>query len=151
MAWTSPVGLFVEQPYRKESTYQIRTKLQRITLSRDLETLPVDAGRQRSAFPPNFIHSIDAAHMLRTAVAAEAAGLDFAAVHDSYWTHAGHVPRLNALLREEFVRLHTPDLSVRLVEEVAARHPAIAHALPAPPPRGDFDIRNVLQARYFFS
>ena len=42
-----------------------------------------------SAFPPNFIHSVDSAHMMLTAIACNKAGLSFAGVHDSYWTHAG--------------------------------------------------------------
>jgi DNA-directed RNA polymerase len=47
--------------------------------------------RQRSAFPPNYIHSIDSAHMMRTATACQGAGICFAGVHDSFWTHAGTV------------------------------------------------------------
>ena len=34
------------------------------------------------------------------------AGLDFAGVHDSFWTHAGTVEHMNSLLREKFVELH---------------------------------------------
>lgn len=34
-------------------------------------------------------------------------GLDFAGVHDSFWTHAGTVERMNELLREKFVELHS--------------------------------------------
>lgn len=35
------------------------------------------------------------------------AGITFAGVHDSFWTHAGHVPAMNKLLRDKFVELHT--------------------------------------------
>lgn len=52
---------------------------------------PVTKARQRSAFPPNYIHSIDSAHMMRTALACKRAGIAFAGVHDSFWTHAGTV------------------------------------------------------------
>lgn len=34
--------------------------------------------RQRSAFPPNFVHSLDGSHMMMTAVACRKAGLNFA-------------------------------------------------------------------------
>lgn len=37
-------------------------------------------------------------------------GITFAAVHDSYWTHACHVDKLNELLRDQFVRLHSQPL-----------------------------------------
>jgi hypothetical protein len=35
------------------------------------------------------------------------AGIDFAGVHDSFWTHAGTVERMNDLLREKFIELHS--------------------------------------------
>jgi DNA-directed RNA polymerase len=41
-------------------------------------------------------------------------GITFAGVHDSFWTHAGHVPAMNKLLRAKFVELHTRE--VRLAE-----------------------------------
>jgi DNA-directed RNA polymerase len=34
--------------------------------------------RQRSAFPPNFVHSLDSSHMMMTALACKDAGLCFA-------------------------------------------------------------------------
>lgn len=34
--------------------------------------------RQRTAFPPNFVHSLDGSHMMMTAVACKNAGLNFA-------------------------------------------------------------------------
>jgi len=37
-------------------------------------------------------------------------GITFAAVHDSYWTHAGNVERMNEILRNQFVKLHSQPL-----------------------------------------
>lgn len=87
------------------------------------------ASRQRSAFPPNFVHSLDGSHMMMTALACSKAGLNFAGlvlrflnfaflcfyfhilnfisgVHDSYWTHACDVDTMNKILREKFVELY---------------------------------------------
>lgn len=50
-----------------------------------------------------------------------ATGIDFAGVHDSFWTHAGTVERMNELLREKFVDLHS---QVRVDGGAAARGPA---------------------------
>jgi len=36
--------------------------------------------RQRTAFPPNFVHSLDGSHMMMTAVACKKEGLDFAGI-----------------------------------------------------------------------
>jgi hypothetical protein len=35
------------------------------------------------------------------------AGITFAGVHDSFWTHAGSVAVMNKVLRDKFVELHT--------------------------------------------
>ncbi|KAG6469040.1 hypothetical protein ZIOFF_073738 [Zingiber officinale] len=64
------------------------------------------AKRQKTAFPPNFVHSLDGSHMMMTAVACRRAGLNFAGVHDSYWTHACNVDQMNVILREKFVELY---------------------------------------------
>ena len=34
--------------------------------------------RQKAAFPPNFVHSLDSSHMMMTAIACKEAGLHFA-------------------------------------------------------------------------
>ena len=49
-------------------------------------------------------------------------GLDFAAVHDSYWTHACDVDKMNVFLREQFIRLHEVDLIERLRNEFDERY-----------------------------
>jgi len=36
--------------------------------------------RQRTAFPPNFVHSLDGSHMMMTAVACKKEGLNFAGI-----------------------------------------------------------------------
>lgn len=54
----------------------------------------VTKGRQRSAFPPNYIHSLDSTHMMMTALRCKQEGITFAGVHDSFWTHAGGVRRV---------------------------------------------------------
>ncbi|KAL0735811.1 hypothetical protein Bca4012_012021 [Brassica carinata] len=55
---------------------KVKTSLQTLSLQR--ETDKVVARRQRTAFPPNFIHSLDGCHMMMTAVACKRAGLCFA-------------------------------------------------------------------------
>ena len=54
--------------------------------------------------------------MLMTAKECEAHGLDFAAVHDSYWTQAGSIDEMNEILRNQFVKLYAED---NILEEFA--------------------------------
>ena len=48
---------------------QIRTSLQMIQVNDPQQQTAVHVTRQRSAFPPNFIRSLDSTHMLMTALA----------------------------------------------------------------------------------
>ena len=47
--------------------------------------LQVMVKRQRTAFPPNFVHSLDGSHMMMTAVACKRAGLKFAGFFTCNW------------------------------------------------------------------
>lgn len=58
MSWVTPLGLPVIQPYRQSTRKIVRTLLQMIILAVDSEDLPVSSRKQRSAFPPNFVHSL---------------------------------------------------------------------------------------------
>ncbi len=88
MSWISPLGLPVLQPYRAQSGYIVKTVISSVVVAKQVEDLPVNRTKQKSAFPPNFVHSLDATHMLLTSLRMKEAGLSFVSVHDSYWTHA---------------------------------------------------------------
>ncbi|XP_078431396.1 DNA-directed RNA polymerase 1B, mitochondrial-like [Wolffia australiana] len=145
--WTTPLGLPVVQPYRKLGRHLIRTSLQVLTLQRETDKVMVK--RQRSAFPPNFVHSLDGSHMMMTAVACRSSGLTFAGVHDSYWTHACDVDQLNRILREKFVELYEAPILENLLESFEKSFPTLK--FPPLPERGDFDLRDVLESPYFFN
>lgn len=54
-----------------------------------------DTLKQKNAFPPNFIHSLDSSHMMLTSLYCEQAGITFMSVHDCFWTHACSVDIMN--------------------------------------------------------
>ena len=83
-----------------------------------------------------------------TALGCKAANLTFAAVHDSYWTHADSVDKMSRLLRQAFIDLHSRPLLQELVSEFKTRHPSIV--FPDVPQRGDLDLKLVLDSPYFF-
>ncbi|XP_042503767.1 DNA-directed RNA polymerase 3, chloroplastic-like isoform X1 [Macadamia integrifolia] len=145
--WTSPLGLPVVQPYHKTKRHLIRTSLQVLALQRESDL--IDAKRQRTAFPPNFVHSLDGSHMMMTAISCRDAGLHFAGVHDSFWTHACDVDKMNQILREKFVELHSMPVLEKLLESFQASYPTLA--FPPLPERGNFDLREVLKSPYFFN
>ncbi|XP_028550491.1 DNA-directed RNA polymerase 2B, chloroplastic/mitochondrial isoform X1 [Dendrobium catenatum] len=144
--WTTPLGLPVVQPYRKIGRHIIKTSLQVLSLQQDTDKVMVK--RQRTAFPPNFVHSLDGSHMMMTAVACKKAGLNFAGVHDSYWTHACDVDEMNRILREKFVELYETPILENLLASFQLSFPSLSFPLPE---RGDFNIKDVLDSTYFFN
>jgi DNA-directed RNA polymerase, mitochondrial len=122
VVWTTPLRLPVVQPYRTRSTRRVSTNLQDITLVEPTVTDAVDKRKQLQAFPPNFIHSLDATHMLLSALKCHEVGLTFSAVHDSFWTHAADINTLGRLLRDSFIRMHSEDIIGRLAAEFRTRY-----------------------------
>jgi len=122
MIWTTPLRLPVVQPYRVNKGQRIQTNLQNITLAEPSVADSVNRRKQLQAFPPNFIHSLDATHMVLSALKADELGLTFSAVHDSFWTHAADVNSLNRLLRDAFIRMHSEDIIGRLAAEFKTRY-----------------------------
>ncbi|VUZ38560.1 unnamed protein product [Hymenolepis diminuta] len=123
ISWVTPLGLPVVQPYVKQSEIEfdlwsgsntpkeewvaaLTRAARRIERqyrssssfgSRDslIGLPPPNPVKQRNAFPPNFIHSLDSCHMMLTALHCLREGIMFASVHDCFWTHAASVDALN--------------------------------------------------------
>ena len=148
VSFISPIGVPVVQPYRQKRPFQVITLLQHITLTNDSDKLPLHRQRQVSAFPPNYVHSLDSSHMLMTAIEMEKRGLHFSAVHDSYWTHPCDVEALNSVLRDTFIELYKEPLLESLKQTWELRYPSIT--FPDLPQPGDLDLEEVRSAPYFF-
>ncbi|KAK3051929.1 DNA-directed RNA polymerase [Extremus antarcticus] len=122
VVWTTPLRLPVVQPYRSEGRREVKTSLQGMTLQEPRTWHPVSKRKQLQAFPPNFIHSLDATHMLLSALKCKEQGMTFASVHDSFWTHACDVDRMGVALRDSFVEMHSDNIVGRLREEFQTRY-----------------------------
>ena len=136
VVWTTPLRMPVAQPYRKTNTKEVRTCLQAVVYPINDQTDPVNKRKQLQGFPPNFIHSLDASHMILSALDCHEQGLSFAAVHDSFWTHAADIDTMNGILREAFIKIHEEDVVGRLASEFEARHKGslfLSHIDPSSP------------------
>ena len=125
--WTTPLKMPVVQPYRKSSQRRIDTNLQTIAIMHRTAADPIHKAKQLQAFPPNFIHSLDATHMFLTALKCHEVGITFASIHDSFWTHAGDVNTMNRVIRDAFIRMHSEDIVGRLAAEFKARYKGYMH------------------------
>lgn len=122
VVWTTPLGLPIVQPYRKTKRKQVMTAIQSVYISDPNAPSEVNAIKQASAFPPNFIHSLDATHMMLTALECRTQGLTFASVHDSYWTHASSIEKMSEIIRDTFIALHSSGVLEKLAEEFRTRY-----------------------------
>ncbi|XP_023809859.2 DNA-directed RNA polymerase, mitochondrial [Oryzias latipes] len=168
--WVTPLGLPIIQPYHRTRNQVLKSSIQHINLqiSHDSKERP-DTVKQKNAFPPNFIHSLDSTHMMLTALHCYSAGLTFVSVHDCFWTHALTVDTMNKVCREQFVALHSQPILQELSDFLLHKYcsgsglPAEAKSkkyqeyrrlmllLTKVPQTGDFDLQQVKESTYFFS
>ncbi|XP_036833918.1 DNA-directed RNA polymerase, mitochondrial isoform X1 [Oncorhynchus mykiss] len=166
--WVTPLGLPIIQPYHRSRTQMLKATIQYLSLqiTHDSKERP-DTVKQKNAFPPNFIHSLDSTHMMLTALYCYSAGLTFVSVHDCFWTHAITVDTMNKVCREQFVALHSQpilqELSNFLLKKYCSglqsevkskkflEYRRMLLLLAKVPQTGNFDLQRVKESTYFFS
>ncbi|CAH0564781.1 unnamed protein product [Brassicogethes aeneus] len=163
--WVTPLGLPIVQPYIRSRKIQMP-----IYESYQMDTFEKpNVMKQKNAFPPNFIHSLDSSHMMLTSLHCERKGITFVSVHDCYWTHPSTVHIMNKVCREQFVALHSEpileELSIFLTEKYSfddweltgdgsatdVSKKKLNKVLRQLPKTGKFDINQVIKSVYFFS
>ena len=148
--WTTPAGFVVLHENRKPKEVRLATADRTILVYHDDDKQKIDVRKQVDGIVAHLVHSMDAAHMMRTINRLHAEGIrHFAMVHDSYGVHACDVDLLNRVLREEFVRIYSEPVLQNFLDQQRKAHPGIA--LPDPPQTGDLDIQQVLSSPYFFA
>jgi DNA-directed RNA polymerase len=98
---------------------------------------------------PNFVHSLDAAHLIRVVIAAVAAGIDIVVVHDSFGCLAPYALKLRGIIRTQFALLYEDDVLAELRKD--AQHGLGSIELPPVPPKGSLDRFNVMWSEYAFA
>lgn len=111
--WTVPSGFTVRHFYADTRSFQVDMRLDGFKHNLKLEerkaTLSVKD--QLQGIAPNFIHSLDASHLVSCINAATRAGLvAVTAIHDAYGTHAANMEALSGLIGDTFVATHEHDL-----------------------------------------
>jgi DNA-directed RNA polymerase len=151
LVWETKSGFVVHHVYNQvieRISYAELFNKQQLVFASLSEELDDDA--QYLAVSPNFIHSLDAAHMFLTIcrmLEHNITGYSF--VHDSYGTYGPYVDKMDQILRETFVEIHKgnplEDFKNHLEKQYACTLPEV------PQRQGDFDITEVLNSEYFFS
>ena len=148
--WTAPSGFQVFQEYTKYKKQSVKTTLGDSSLrfcKIRKHNDEISSRAQRQGFPPNFVHSLDAAIMTEVVNRMEA---PVNIIHDSFGTHAVDCEELAATIREVISEIFSEDLLTKLAQELILRLPE-GVTLPPTPPLGDFNPTAILQATYSYA
>lgn len=159
--WVTPVGFPVWQEYRKMDLKRVDTVICgsiRLTMRVAQEesatkVSPLDPHKNINGISPNFVHSMDASHLMLTALAAGEQGVShFAMIHDSFGTCPGNAGVMFKVVRETMVKTYTEN------DVIEGFYKGFADSLsekaqekiPELPPKGDLELTAILDSEYCF-
>ena len=113
----------------------------------------IDRAKQMSAVAPNFVHSLDATHLMMTVLRMREVTCSFAVIHDSFGVHACDVDDMHYALRDEFVNLYSDnEVLVDFYRESLLRLPGDQWPdADTPPEAGEYNLEEVRDADFFFA
>lgn len=159
VVWTTPVGLPVRQFYTNNlsDTVQVFIGGERTSVQFNNHGTTLNSRKQSAGISPNFVHSCDAAHMMRTISLCSAKGIkSYSMIHDSYGVHACDTRQLAETLREAFVEQYSEDVLAKFRAEIVyqmtnAGGAELVGKIPPLPAYGSLDLNTVLDSEYFFA
>ncbi len=156
VTWTTPNGLPVQQNYMclTQEVMKLRFNNARVRFYTQVEQEGVvDTRRQAQGISPNFIHSMDAAHLQRVVNAEYSKGnANFMMIHDSFGTDAAHAGQLFKTIREEFVGLYKDQNYLQdFLEQVSYLINDDMDKIPKIPSFGTLDLEEVKKSDFCFA
>lgn len=143
--WDTPSGFRARYENYSTIDFKARARLNGKDIKHVLKT-PTDRPNIRgfmSGISPNFIHSMDAAHM--ALVIADWEG-SFGAVHDSFATHASDVEDLLEKTKQVFIEMYSDENYFDTIRKQLTDNTDTVEQ----PPLGDLDVGDINDSTYFF-
>ena len=161
LCWTTPVGIPWINRYHDSEVQRVELWLNdggvrvrsRITVAVGQKN-EINKDKASNGVAPNFVHALDAAHLLSVARAANAEGIvNIATVHDSFGCLASQAGRFNQIIREEFALMYeTHDVLTEVLERASCD---LTHAdcdrLPIAIIPGPLNLKDILNADFAFA
>lgn len=153
--WDTPMGLPILQEYRQSEGQRLNVHWagRRLRLTVNVTGKKLDKRSQANGVAPNFVHSLDAAHLQAVALRCKHEGIDhLAMIHDSFGTHAADTDRISAILRDTFVEQYQGDVLGDFYRELKGQlSEEQAEKLPEPPKAGSLDLNAIREAAFAFA
>lgn len=156
--WTAPSGFPVIQAYNEAVGKFVKVHYQGkpMQLTYQVEQAKLDKKRQASGVAPNFVHSLDSAHLMATVNLGMENGLtSWACIHDSFGVHATDVDVLHACIRDAFIEQYSGDvlanLREQIIDQIKEHFPEKLADIPPVPSKGTLDLEAVRDSAYFFA
>ena len=167
MHWFTPVGFPAAQFYPMRNVKKVKVYLHdRVTNVRrrtqvtlkDVVERSINKRKSKTAIAPNFIHSMDSAHLIQTVIQMinkRPAVKDFMLIHDSFATTPAQTEKLYHGIREAFVymyddRQYYAELLETCMERLEEKW-VPTKEIPPLPNTGTMDVTLVLDSKYCFS
>lgn len=150
--WYTPLGLPIQQQYLKMESKSFRTRFgARMSMPLYYQVISdeehIDKHAQKNGIAPNFIHSLDATHLMMTVLASNSR--HFSTIHDSFGTSLGEAEDLKRVIREQLYKLYTEYKPLEMFKKYVEDQ--LGHAVDVEePPKGTLDLTNILKSTYVF-
>ena len=143
--WRTPAKFMVEFQATAIKKARVRNTIRGFRRVNHVVQIPIDRPDRRkfmTGISPNFIHSLDAAHMC---LVIDRWNGSFGGVHDSFSTHADDVDDLLQLTKEVFIEMYAHDDNYRgIADRILRTNPGITLD------SGPLNINAVEESDYFF-
>lgn len=159
--WTTPVGIPWINRYHEKVLDSVSLYLNDKGIKERVRVLiatgskrEIDKDKSANGVAPNFVHALDAAHLLRVVNASNLEGIrSIATVHDSFGCLAPQARRFNAIIREQFALMYeTHDVLSEILERATTDlSEANRDRLPPQPAQGPLDLKDILNADFAFA
>lgn len=161
LRWTTPVGIPWINRYHdplttrvdlwlNDSGVRVRT---RMTVAID-DKPEINKDAASNGVAPNFVHALDAAHLLLVASASSARGItSIATVHDSFGCLASRATEFNLIIREQFAEMYAShDVLAEILEQAKLDlTDCNSDRLPIAIEPGPLNLKDIINADFAFA
>lgn len=150
-SWVTPTGFKVINRYTAQKVKVLDTHMyrnSRLQLSVIEDTKNPATNLAVQAVSPNYIHSIDAAHMAFTILKMAEDGVkNLSMIHDSYGCHCSFVPLMRKALTDTFYEIHKEPLLPSFKKDIENVIGPVGRDVPK---QGTFNVGDVRNSSYLF-